>query len=385
MSRIIQVYDEEKQINTEVRRIDHSTDVLSLSTEALTNVRLRPNEDADTVLTCMLHVFRDPTPKTSSIYLGARKRRSPISPRFLILWPLVSHFLQSWWPKHWFGLTSQLCWGQPFFPSAIICRGNDINLGDFVALSFPVCKLSRITVQHLPVLVFNLGSGCLEMPRGATVGGASRISLVHRWVRASLPPRALTNSKSVSSFLLFPASPHSHLPPARRSCNAPCPAPSLFSPPPLPTSPLLAGGVGDGHIRRGGEAILRREAAGDVPRAEIPRDARSGRPVFGKQGEGRRHGGLGRWLCTAQAQAVKNGGENCPHQVTASLQLKLKATWQDCLPRVTWALSQQSKWRGVLRQLAWFISSSLWKESPTTTETSAFFLFFSFFLETPQK
>lgn len=39
MSRIIQVYDEERQINTEVRWINQSADVLSLSTEALTNVR----------------------------------------------------------------------------------------------------------------------------------------------------------------------------------------------------------------------------------------------------------------------------------------------------------------------------------------------------------
>lgn len=38
MSRIIQVYDEEKQINTQVRRFNESTDVLSPSTEALRNV-----------------------------------------------------------------------------------------------------------------------------------------------------------------------------------------------------------------------------------------------------------------------------------------------------------------------------------------------------------
>lgn len=38
MSRIIQVYDEEKQINTQVSRFKQSTDVLSPSTEALRNV-----------------------------------------------------------------------------------------------------------------------------------------------------------------------------------------------------------------------------------------------------------------------------------------------------------------------------------------------------------
>lgn len=94
MSRIIQVYDEEKQINTEVRCIDQSTDVLSFSTEALTNVlslwQKKKKKKTQHFLTDTLHVFVniDDTKKTFYIWLAAWSRRKKL------LGPIFSLFEQ---------------------------------------------------------------------------------------------------------------------------------------------------------------------------------------------------------------------------------------------------------------------------------------------------
>lgn len=211
------------------------------------------------------------------------------------------------------------------------------------------------------------------MPLGATVGGASWMSLVQRWARASLPSRVLTNSKSVSSFLLvfLPLLP---VPSSRLTVfSQPRPALSLFS---HHSHPLLFWQVGS-EMAISGEAVsqcFEEKLRGIFPGQTFPETPEADQALETNEKEDDTEDSDDDFV-QPKRKRLKTEEKILHIKWKQAPKLKqrdvtrLSSSCRTCPLR----LRQQSKRPDLLHQLAWFISSLLWKESLSTTKTFTFF------------